>query len=864
MKFAENDLIIPVVVIALLAIVVAFYLLNKSKLKTQSIVIRVIAVLLLSVAVLSPYYENVSNFARATLLMDISESLNEITGEELYNQIRSFSGENFEIGLVPFAGGADIAVGELQSSPEFRSVKSKYESLNIGQTNIESGLLKAIALEAENIILVSDGFENQGSSENTLALLKQSGKRIFPFIPDESKAQTQKFELVKLHAPLVAAADKSVEIRASIKNGTNKSQSGMLEIKHDGKVIQKKTVTVPPGTEVVLKAESDPSKEGIKEVQAILTPVDPKLSSSSKIVFISGEKREKVLLINGSSQDEFLLSNTLNSQSYRLVSMTSPGSSTNIPALSEFSTVILNNVNISQLPANLPARLESYVKGGGSAIMIGGNQSFGLGGYKGTAVETMLPVEMVPPQTAQKRLNVAVSLVLDKSRSMAVDDRMYYAKEAAGAVVRALKDDDLVEIIGFDSAPFVVVKLSPLAQVRSTALDRVNRLFPAGRTNLLPALHEAKRSFAKVQAGRKHMIVLTDGKLPEAGAYYSEMIGQLRADGVTLSTVLVGSESDTRQLREMAQQGGGSFHQTVSPQSLAKIFIDDIRVSTGERTLKEATEFSVRKGDGKIESTTIEAFPPLRGYVQTKPKPGSNLELITYDGTKAEPLLVSWRYGKGKSIAFTSDANGRWSSFWASWSKFATFWSEIIDSLRPSSGMPGEQIRFDLRYFVERGKLNLDLVIFSEDARGAPIATLILPGNKELNVSFEQLTQGRFKAEVDDIIAGKYELRTSIGGKDLTPVAFYLPGDLFGEKTGEGFNIEFLSKLALLSGGKINPAREDLMTKESRVTSRIELEYPLIALAVILLLLDILKRELGFKWPGIFKGRKRKLVARVR
>src|SRR5690606_7463191 len=105
----------------------------------------------------------------------------------------------------------------------------------------------------------------------------------------------------------------------------------------------------------------------------------------------------------------------------------------------------------------------------------------------------------------------------------------------------------------------------------------------------------------------------------------------------------------------MANLGGGAFYRTTDVRALPKIFINDLKVASGERTLKEQNDFQVRTGPAGVLSTTIDAYPKLRGYVQTKQKPGANLELVTYSDTKADPLLASWSYGKGKSLAFTSD-----------------------------------------------------------------------------------------------------------------------------------------------------------------------------------------------------------------
>jgi uncharacterized membrane protein len=644
----------------------------------------------------------------------------------------------------------------------------------------------------------------------------------------------------------VAPAEKSVDIRATIRNDYGSTQAGLLELSHGGKVVQKKMVKLDPGQESVIIGKSDPSKEGTQEVRAVFTPVNPKFPPSSKTIYVSGEKREKILLISGSADDARFLEDIFQFKKFRLESIVASGYQGSFPELSDFSVVLLNNVALPQLPSAFSSDFESFVRNGGGAAMIGGNRSFGLGGYLGSLVEKSLPVDMVPPQAQQKRLNVAVSLVLDKSRSMANDDKMYFVKDAASAVVKSLKDDDFIEVIGFDSSPFVVIKLSQVSLVRSTAMERINRLFPAGRTNLLPAMYESKRSLAKVDAGRKHMIILTDGKVPDAGPYYEELAMQLKKDGITLSSVLLGDETDTYQLRRMAQLGGGAFHQTRNAASLAKIFIDDIRVSTGERTLKESSQFNVRRGPSEIKTTEISAFPPLRGYVQTRPKAKSEIELVVSQADKADPLLASWKYGQGRSVAFTSDANGRWSSFWATWDKFYNFWSDIVESLRPTRGASAENIKFDLRYKVEKGLLKLDLSIFSPDAVGALVVTLKQPNGELRDVLFAQDSPGHYLADVRDVTAGNYEFKALIGKRSITPISFVLPGDLFGEKQGLGANVLLLEKLATETGGIVNPTKEQILASAEVRKTRYPLSYILVALAALLLLAEIVTREVGY------------------
>ena len=228
-------------------------------------------------------------------------------------------------------------------------------------------------------------------------------------------------------------------------------------------------------------------------------------------------------------------------------------------------------------------------------------------------------------------------------------------------------------------------------------------------------MDEARRRLEVAPAGRKHMIVLTDGQVPDGGPHYVEMAKQLRYSGITLSTVMLGHESDLGLLQSMGDAGGGGYYQVTDPRSLPSIFLRDIKISTGEKTMKEQQEFMVRPGPDETVSTSVRSYPPLRGYVQTHKKERATLELVTIDGNKAEPLLASWSYGQGKSIGFTSDANGRWSNYWVNWPKFQTFWGELVESTAPQTTGKTSTINYDLKHYLKNGALFLDFTVYNHD-----------------------------------------------------------------------------------------------------------------------------------------------------
>ena len=804
--------------------------------------LQILTLISLCIPLFSPTWVSQREEHFLPLLVDISESFDRDIADSLLSKIRSLAASSgTTLTIVPFSGES-LDAGE-DRKQSYHDLRSSHEKLDIGHTNLERAISGALS-ENGQILLLSDGWENIGNVSSLIPVLKGNGAKIYPFIPTQILPEGERFKITSLQAPLLAPSGKSVDIRISLLNSTGHPQKGKLTVTHDKKEVSTSDVVLDPQKELLVIAQSDPSQEGIKEITATLTPEDSSLPSSSETIFLSGERREKVLLLSGGSEDARYLTEILHEQSYQLTALTPSEFPSIEKDLSSYSVIIFNNVGRAQLSSSFISSIDSFVKQGGGFLMIGGNQSFGLGGYRESPIEEILPVKLVPPQTVEKRVNVALELVLDKSLSMAQGSKMEFTKEAAREVVRNLKDEDYVGIIAFDDIPWRVLPVGKLSEIRDLALERIGRISPVKHTNLLPAIDEARRALAHAPAGRKHMIILTDGKIPDSGPFYLELIKDLRVEGITVSTILVGGEVDDGLLRQMADLGGGAFYQTLDPSTLPRIFLSDVKTRSGERTMKESEEFPVRTGPDELFSTTLRSFPPVKGYVQTKRREGATLELITTgnDGG-AEPLLASWKVGEGRSAALTTDANGRWSAPWMGWDHISRFYTELVDSLRPKTGDARERVDFSLQHSVAGGTLSLDLSIFTESASGSASGDLIYPDSSIHRVSFENSTRGRYLAGIPGVKPGRYEFHGDAGGRNLPPVAFYLSGDLFGEKKGLGFNVPLLTSLASATKGAINPTSRELQSDKIARQDRHDLTPLFLGLAALFFTLAIVVRE---------------------
>jgi uncharacterized membrane protein len=777
-----------------------------------------------------------------TALLDVSASVTKPQGEALLERARALANElGSPLSLVTFS--SEVARTATITSSSFTSIQSASTELGPHNTHIEGALRSSLITPHSPILLLSDGYETKGHALKTLQA--QTTAPIFP-LTAQGPPETAAVSISQLLAPNVVKNQKSAEIRATISNVLGERVQGALSLRHGPTELLKKTVVIDAARDITVTSQSDPHLEGLQPITATFSwNGKDGAHSITRTTWMSGEKRDRILLLSGSPDDDRFLSQIWKGQAYQVQSEIAGSSGASLGGPKDYMAVILNNVPVASIPKQFEAELPAYVRQGGGLIMVGGNKSFGLGGYIGSAVEEILPVRLVPPHVEKKRLNVAVQLVIDKSRSMAMEDRLEFAKAASREVLGSLKDDDYIGVIGFDDSPFVALPLSLVGNVRSSAADRISRLFPTKKTNLFPALDEARRGLSRIQAGRKHVIVLTDGKLPDPGPYYFDLVKQMRILGITASTVVVGNDADDGFLAQLANVGGGSFYQTRDPQNLPKIFLSDVKVASDEQTLKENPTIEVSIGPDGISSTQMRSFPFIKGFVETLPRDPANTELVVSEDGKMFPLLASWPVEKGRVVAFTSDSNGRWTAPWIRWESINEFWSDLVESVIPKAGKARSNVDFELRSWVDGADNVIDLSLF-QDVGDAPIsAAVTTPNGTTIPLSFSKLSSGHYQARVSQPAPGTYKANISLLEASLPEVAWEVSADSVGERPHPTPNRELLEKIASLTGGKVDPLASDLMVLKEKGAQGESLAHLFSILALALFFTEVLTREFG-------------------
>lgn len=563
-------------------------------------------------------------------------------------------------------------------------------------------------------------------------------------------------------------------------------------------------------------------------------------NSASGLVFTSGKPR--VLLIEHDPKLAKHLAWALEQEEIQVDVRPSQGMPDSLTDLQNYELLILSNVPATALTQRQMEITRTYVQDlGGGLIMLGGDQSFGLGGYYKTVLEEILPVRSDFEKEKEKP-SLAMVLVIDKSGSMG-GQKMELTKEAAKNAVELLGGQDKVGVVAFEGETFWVSEVQSAAN-KSTILERISSIEAGGGTVMAPAMEEAYQALQSTTAKLKHVIILTDG-ISSPGDFEG-IAANMAAARITCSTVAVGEDSDRKLLEEIARIGNGRSYFTNDPTSVPQIFTKETVAASKSAISEQPFTPQIVRPSRVLADIDFETAPFLLGYVVTRPKPTCELVLAS---ESRDPLLAWWRYGLGMTVAFTSDAKSRWAAEWLTWPGYSKFWAQLVRHAMRKSEAKGIVVQVDHKN--RKATATLDSV----DAAGKFLnhadteLTIIDPqlGKKKLEMA--QTAPGRYVAEFDTPQSGAYhlEIAQKHQGKLLYQQSRGLMVGYPDELRLRPTNRELLETIARVTGGTFEPSPEAVFATTERTALRGTPLWPyLISIAAALFLLDVALRRIDF------------------
>jgi Mg-chelatase subunit ChlD len=561
-------------------------------------------------------------------------------------------------------------------------------------------------------------------------------------------------------------------------------------------------------------------------------------NAAQGLVFSSGKPR--VLLVESDPKLGKHLAWALEQEGI-LVDVRPPrGMPDTLADLQNYELLMLSNVPATALSQRQMEVVRTYVQDlGGGLIMLGGDQSFGLGGYYKTVLEEILPVRSDFEKEKEKP-SLAMVLVIDKSGSMG-GQKIELAKDAAKGAVELLGPNDKIGVIAFEGETYWVCDVQPAAN-KSSVIDKISSIEAGGGTIMAPAMEAAYDALQSTTAKLKHVIILTDG-ISAPGDFEGITTNMAQAK-ITVTTVGVGEDADKKLLEEIARLGNGRFYYTDDPASVPQIFAKETVTASKSAINEQPFLPQVLRPTQVLSGIDLASAPFLLGYVTTRPKPTSEQVLAT---EKGDPLLAWWRYGLGMTVAFTSDAKSRWAAEWLSWPGYSKFWAQVVRHAMRKSEAKGVHVQVEQR--ERKATVTLDAV----DPAGRYLneadteLTVIDPQLGSRKLAMAQTAPGRYVAEFDTPHPGAYHLEMSQKkkGAALSQQSRGLVVGYDDEFRLRPTNTDLLQAIARVSGGVYDPAPEGVFAQLSRTAPRATPLWPyLVMIAASLFLADVALRRL--------------------
>jgi uncharacterized membrane protein len=418
------------------------------------------------------------------------------------------------------------------------------------------------------------------------------------------------------------------------------------------------------------------------------------------------------------------------------------------------------------------------------------------GAYKGTPLETTLPVNM---ELDSKKVLPPGAVVL-VMHGMEFGNGNQVARDCAQGVLAALGPQDELGVVLWDGTERWLYELQKVGDKREAS-----RVIAGMNQGDLPSfegvMKKGYEALQKSTASLKHMIVFSDG---DPAPPSQQLMNDIRAAKITASSVLISGHAGPQTMQFIADQGGGRFHNVVSPEDLPQIFIKETMVILKSAIYEEPFRPKLVAPSEVVRGIGGDEYPTLHGYVSTQPKPRAEVPLQTHKG---DPLLAHWQYGLGRAVAFTSDAKPKWARMWMTWDKYRQFWTQVAQwSLRRV-----ENADFATDVSIDKGEGVISVEALDEQGNYRNFLNLqtvvVSPKGDRQMVRLEQTGPGHYEARFPTKEIGAYSLNLmdvrdgKVAGQQFLGASVnYSP-----EFNATEPNVHLLQQIAEATGGRMLP-----------------------------------------------------------
>ncbi|MFZ5817783.1 MAG: glutamine amidotransferase, partial [Bacillota bacterium] len=716
-------------------------------------------------------------------------------------------------------------------------------------TDLERGLRLGAALlpggYRRRIVLLSDGRENVGNAMAEVQRLRQRGFTVD--VVNMAPEPGPEALIKSIEAPGALRQGERLDLNITIT--ASAATNAQLRIYQERSLLETRPLSLQPGDQQVrVTMENLPS--GYHRLWATLeAEADTLTQNNESAVLVNVQGAPSILVVEGFPGAGTNIRRALESTGMAVDLRTPDALPTQGPQFARYASIVMVDVPAPFLRSTSLEAISSYVKQTGHGlVVIGGENSYAMGGYAGTKLEELLPVTMDVPQRKEQP-PVAVALIIENFESQ---QKVNISKEAGKALIDMLTPRDTVlvgdaTVIGLWAVP--PMKVTDKAQIKAM----IDAMAPGDPPHYMEHMEAAAFELSKIDAKIKHIVLAGDGDAQMISFQeYAERVARIAAQGITVSTVHVNwlrpGEEVLMQL--IAAMGNGRYYLAADAGATPQIFLKEAQAMARPGVVEE--DFFPTVISRSPILTGLDELPLLRGYIATTPKPTGEVIL---QSAQADPILSAWQVGLGRTVAFTSDSGGLWTEHMVTWQDFNRFWANVVSWTMPA--VDEQAIR--TMASVVGGKAHLTVQLPGEGLQiggvGGPnswpaniVAGVIRPDSSTQIVELQATAPGQYEGEIPASMPGPYLVRLAAGTRrqSTTLGETFLVVPYSPEFASSGADPRFMERLAQAGGGQVlSDPKLAFARNLPPAPGRLPLDQILLLAALLLWPVDIAARRLS-------------------
>ena len=769
-----------------------------------------------------------ANDVATSFLIDASDSMTAAGRAEATAVIREAldsQPDDTRAGVVVFGNDARLET-LISNDPQFSGISVTVDPAG---TDLAAAMRLGVAAlpqdSARRLVVISDGRATSGDAEAEAARLATEGVPVDVVVINPASGSD--LAVAALDVPSGASEGERIEISAEVV--APRPVAADVVLFRDGEEVDRVSQELSGGSNTVVFSDRATSTGLVRYQVEVVGAQDRVGDNNVGYGAVPVEGPERVLVLAGHDKSGASgLAAQLRAGGLE-VEETTPGALPAIDELAGYSAVVLVDVDRFDLSEAQVTDLSVIVRDlGRGMVVIGGVQSYALGGYRSSDLEAIMPVvsEITDPL---RRQTVAQVLAIDTSGSMGAChcredgsnggglgganslaggvEKTSIAATSAARAIAALGATDEVGVLSMDADDRWLIELQA-APPQAVVDDGLAELVPNGPTFLDSGLTTAAAELRKSEAALKHIILFSDGFTgPGSLADLADQAAELEAEGITVSVVSTG-EGAAQDLQPIAEAGGGRFYPGRNLSQIPDLIVTEAVLAS--RNFVTEGDFPPLVASRRGPVARLTEAPNLAGYIATSAKATASVDLRI--GPDQDPLLASWQAGLGRVSAWTSDSGERWAASWARWSEGPDFWASVVKDTFP---VGGGEAAVSARIGDGQAEIVVESIDeWSDDATA--VVRMAGPDGSSIEITLERIDGSTFAAVVPVEGAGTYAFGAAVtDGSQAAWTGVGLATRSYpAEYEPHPVDADRLHSIAATTGGRVAPLADEFFSPD--------------------------------------------------